>query len=66
MNIYLFEITSGDKWEMSEGVYIVSALTKNKAIKIVKNEIRAGGIISVELLKSTKQEVLFKKAPTIE
>jgi len=62
MKIYLFVYTSGGEWDVSKGTAIISAKTKNRAIKIFKNEVWSD-YISITKLSPTKEQVLFTYDP---
>ncbi len=66
MKIYLITTTTGDKWETSEGVCVISAKSKSSAIKIFNTKIMGEEIVEVQLLKSVNEKIQFRQSPSIE
>ena len=66
--LYLIRATSGDQWEISEGIYIVRASSKFRAKKLFKEK-QPGGydITSVtQLSYSGGEKFLLEECPIVQ
>jgi len=75
MNVtYVVETTSGCKWEMAAGVYVVNAKSKKEAQEIVEEGDRFGKqdfgvkerVSGVTRVDKRKKGIVFKQDPVIE
>ena len=65
MKLYLIRFTRKEPWEISTGITIISAKSKQNAIAIFNKQI-CSTILTISLLKITKEKVLFSQEPIIE
>ena len=66
--LYLITISSNDRWEMAEGVYLISACNKKSALKQLATVNKQGyAVSSIDVVKPTsKEKVIFEQQPVIE
>lgn len=67
MKTFLITYTTNDRWEMSEGIVIVNASSRQRAIKQLTFLTTSETVTSIKMLRNSKwQKIVFHQKPTIE
>lgn len=68
MKYYIINTTTLDPYEMSQGVYVVSANSRSEAKNtwIKKCKRRNETIVDIKTINSKKTKVIYEQSPTVQ